>query len=106
MIGWKLRLRTKSGLTALAWAIAFRACMVVYLGWIADLLIGPGAGPFVQYILAICDVCLVDIPTWLWAWLRRLGARLSRRKATVPDTGSAQSQTPFVPSDLLQDRRA
>ncbi len=106
MIGWKLRLRTKSGLTVLAWAIAFRACMVVYLGWIADLLIGPGAGPFVPYILAICAVCLVDIPPWLWAWLRGLWARLSRRKAAVPDTGSAQSQTPFVPSDLLRDRRA
>ena len=106
MIGLKLRIPSRTCLTALAWAVVFRACMVVYLAWVADLLIGPGTGPFVPYILAIGTVCLVDIRPWLRAWLRGLWARLPRRKATVHGTGSAQSQTSAVLRDAPHDRRA
>ena len=107
MIGFKLRIPTKAYLAALAWAVSFRAFAVLFLGWFVELLIGPGAGALIPYVLAIIAVGLVDIQPWLWAFLRRLWARLPRRKVpTVPCTTSATFQTSSVPHDAPRDRGA
>ena len=95
----------KSRLAEVAWAFLFRTCVVLYLAWFAEVLMGPSAGPVVPFAMAIIALGLVQILPWLWACLRRLWARVPRRKA-VAGASSADSQTSVVPRDASKDRRA
>lgn len=102
MIGFKLQVPSKARLAKFAWTAPFKACLVLYIAWFAEMLSDPGIGPLVPYILAIAVLALVRILPWLLGRLRRLWARLQRRQPAL--TGTSSAQTSAVPSDAAKDR--